>query len=66
VRVSFPVSKLAVTTGDIDASGRRAVEPGQYEVQVGSMGATFAVGRATNRLEEAGEARLLPTSTIYA
>jgi beta-glucosidase len=25
--VSFPVSELAVTTGDIDASGRRAVEP---------------------------------------
>jgi beta-glucosidase len=44
VRVSFPVSELAVTTGDIDASGRRAVEPGQYEVQVGSMSASFTVG----------------------
>jgi beta-glucosidase len=44
VRVSFPVSELAVTTGDIDASGRRAVEPGQYQVQVGDMTADFSVG----------------------
>jgi beta-glucosidase len=44
VHVSFPVSELAVTVGDIDGSGRRAVESGQYEVQVGSMSADFTVG----------------------
>jgi beta-glucosidase len=44
VHVSFPVSELAVTVGDIDASGRRAVEPGQYQVQVGSMSASFTIG----------------------
>ncbi|HVD49728.1 MAG TPA: glycoside hydrolase family 3 N-terminal domain-containing protein, partial [Gaiellaceae bacterium] len=44
VHVSFPVSELAVTVGDIDGSGRRAVEAGQYQVQVGSMSADFTVG----------------------
>jgi beta-glucosidase len=44
VHVSFPVSELAVTVGDIDGSGRRAVEPGQYQVQIGSMNADFTVG----------------------
>ena len=34
VSVAFPVSRLAVTSGDIDAAGRRAVEPGAYQVQV--------------------------------
>ncbi len=43
VHVSFPVSELAVTVGDIDGSGPRAVERGQYQVQVGSMSADFAV-----------------------
>ncbi len=43
VHVSFPVSQLAVTTGDIDASGRRAVEPGAYQVRVGSMTANFTI-----------------------
>jgi len=43
VPVSFPVSELAVTQGDIDGAGRRAVEPGQYQVQVGSMTANFTV-----------------------
>ena len=43
VDVSFPVSELAVTVGDIDGSGPRAVEPGQYQVQVGSMSADFTV-----------------------
>jgi beta-glucosidase len=43
VHVSFPVSELAVTVGDIDGSGRRAVEPGHYQVQVGSMSADFTV-----------------------
>ena len=36
-------SELAVTVGDIDGSGPRAVERGQYQVQVGSMSADFAV-----------------------
>src|SRR6266540_2299022 len=44
VHVSFPVSELAVTTGDIDASGRRAVEPGSYQVEVGSMTLDFSIG----------------------
>jgi len=44
VHVSFPVSLLAVTVGDIDGSGPRAVERGQYQVQVGSMSADFTVG----------------------
>jgi beta-glucosidase len=42
--VSFPVSELAVTIGDIDGSGRRAVKPGQYQVQVGDMTADFSIG----------------------
>jgi beta-glucosidase len=43
-QVSFPVSDLAVTLGDINGDGRRGVEPGQYQVQVGSMSADFTVG----------------------
>ena len=43
VHVSFPVSLLAVTVGDIDGSGPRAVERSQYQVQVGSMSADFTV-----------------------
>jgi beta-glucosidase len=43
VHVSFPVSELAVTVGDIDGSGSRAVERGRYQVQVGSMSADFTV-----------------------
>ena len=44
-QVSFPVSDLAVTPGDIDGTGRRAVELGAYQVQVGSMTADFTVGK---------------------
>jgi hypothetical protein len=44
VHVSFPVSELAVTRGDIDGSGRRTVEPGQYQVQVGDLTADFSIG----------------------
>jgi beta-glucosidase len=44
VHVTFPVSDLAVTRGDIDGAGRRAVEPGAYRVQVGSMTADFSIG----------------------
>jgi beta-glucosidase len=36
VRVSFPVTELAVTLGDIDASGSPQVEPGSYQVQIGT------------------------------
>jgi beta-glucosidase len=36
VRVSFPVSELAVTPGDIDGTARPAVEPGSYRVAVGT------------------------------
>jgi beta-glucosidase len=43
VRVSFPVSDLAVTPGDIDGTGKRRVEPGSYQVQVGTMTADFTV-----------------------
>jgi beta-glucosidase len=45
VTVSFPVSELAVTVGDIDGTGKRAVEPGSYQVQVGTMTANFSVER---------------------
>ena len=45
VRVSFPVSELAVTTGDIDGAGKREVEPGAYQVQVGNLRADFTVRR---------------------
>jgi beta-glucosidase len=34
VRVSFPVSELAVTPGDIDGTAKPAVEPGSYQVAV--------------------------------
>jgi beta-glucosidase len=36
VQVSFPVSVLAVTPGDIDGTGRPAVELGAYQVQIGT------------------------------
>jgi beta-glucosidase len=43
VHVSFPVSELAVTSGDIDGAGRPKVEPGSYQVQVGNLTADFSV-----------------------
>jgi beta-glucosidase len=43
VRVSFPVSRLAVTVGDIGAAGRREVQPGAYQVQVEDLTADFTV-----------------------
>jgi beta-glucosidase len=43
VHVSFPVTELAVTPGDIDGAGRRMVEPGPYQVQVGTLTADFSV-----------------------
>jgi beta-glucosidase len=44
VHVSFPVSELAVTPGDIDGTERPAVEPGSYQVDVSGMTAGFSVG----------------------
>jgi beta-glucosidase len=43
VTVSFPVSELAVTVGDINGDGPRAVEPGAYQVVVGSLTASFTI-----------------------
>jgi beta-glucosidase len=40
VRLSFPVSRLAVT----QASGERAVTPGTYKLIVGDLSRTFQVG----------------------
>jgi beta-glucosidase len=45
VRISFPVSELAVTPDDIDGTGRPRVEPGSYQVQVGTLVADFTVNR---------------------
>jgi len=36
VQVSFPVSVLAVTPGDIEATSPPAVELGSYQVQIGT------------------------------
>ncbi len=41
VRVSFRVSDLAVTPGDIDGTARPRVEAGSYQVQVGTLTADF-------------------------
>jgi beta-glucosidase len=46
VTVSFPVSVLAVTQGDIASSGAPQVEPGSYQVQIGtpaSLSADFTI-----------------------
>jgi beta-glucosidase len=43
VDVSFPVSALAVTPADVDGTGRPRVEPGAYQVQVGTLTADFSV-----------------------
>jgi beta-glucosidase len=43
VTVSFPTSVLAVTPGDIDGSGLRQVQSGDYQVQVGSDSAGFTI-----------------------
>jgi beta-glucosidase len=36
VTVSFPVSELAVTPGDIDGASPPRVQPGAYQVQIGT------------------------------
>ena len=43
VRVSFPVTELAVTPGDIEATGSPQVELGDYQAQVGAMSAGFTI-----------------------
>jgi beta-glucosidase len=43
VRLSFRVSVLAVTPGDIDATGRPQVEPGAYQVQVDTNSVGFTI-----------------------
>jgi beta-glucosidase len=45
VHVAFPVHRLEVTPGDIDASGPPQVEPGDYQVQVGNDTANFTIRR---------------------
>lgn len=36
VQVTFPVSGLAVTPGDVDGAGVPSVETGAYQVQIGT------------------------------
>jgi beta-glucosidase len=43
VRVSFPVSELAVTPGDIEATARPAVPPGAYQVAVEDLTAPLTI-----------------------
>jgi beta-glucosidase len=43
VRLSFPTSVLAVTPGDVEATGRPQVEPGSYEIQVDALRAGFTI-----------------------
>jgi beta-glucosidase len=43
VQVSFPVSVLAVTPGDIESDSPPAVELGSYQVQIGSLSADFTI-----------------------
>jgi beta-glucosidase len=46
VKVTFPVSELAVTPGDIDGTAVPQVEPGSYQVQIGtpaSLSADFTI-----------------------
>jgi beta-glucosidase len=43
VSVSFPTSRLAVTPGDIDGSAPPVLQPGDYQVQVGSESDGFTI-----------------------
>jgi beta-glucosidase len=43
VTVSFPVTQLAVTVGDIAGAGRREVQAGAYQVQVEDLSADFTI-----------------------
>jgi beta-glucosidase len=44
VHVSFPVTELAVTPGDIESFAPPRVESGSYQVQVGTLSAAFTIG----------------------
>jgi len=43
VQVSFPVTELAVTPGDIEGTGSPQVELGDYKAQVAAMSAGFTI-----------------------
>ena len=46
MQVSFPVSELAVTPGDVESTGTPEVEAGAYQVQIGTpatLNASFTV-----------------------
>jgi len=43
VQVSFPVTELAVTAGDIEGTGSPQVELGDYQAQVAAMSAGFTI-----------------------
>jgi beta-glucosidase len=43
VSLSFPLSRLAVTQGDIDGSSTRSVIPGQYKIVAGGKSADLTV-----------------------
>ena len=43
VHVSFPVTELAVTPGDIDGTSPPQVEPGSYQVQINGLSAGFTI-----------------------
>ena len=43
VHVSFPVTELAVTPGDIEGTGQPQVEPGSYQVQISGLSAGFTI-----------------------
>jgi beta-glucosidase len=43
VSLSFPVSRLAVTQGDINGSSTRSVIPGLYKIVAGGKSADLTV-----------------------
>jgi beta-glucosidase len=43
VSLSFPMSRLAVTKGDINGSGTQAVQPGAYKIVAGDKSANLTV-----------------------
>jgi beta-glucosidase len=43
ITVTFAVSQLAVTPGDIDGTAPRQVQPGNYQVHVGSATAPLSI-----------------------
>jgi beta-glucosidase len=43
VHVSFPVTELAVTPGDVDGTGQPQVEAGSYQVQISGLSTGFTI-----------------------